>query len=238
MVALPLAADRNGRPQWIATSCLVFPAYRRRGTGPAPDPFTLTGPRLLAEVNFTEHAIHRFQQRCGGSPDPRVAAGQLATVLGPDVRATRRPPAWCRTRPADFYLVAWDEMCLPMSRHGSAGKAFDATTCIHRAADLFVTYGPALAAYCTLDPTGIPPGSPDAATINAVFATGAGRLSWHPPTWAAREPAARFWVLFTGGLAAPVAWHPDAPRPLTVLRLARRRTLLDRLRSLLHLTRP
>ena len=229
MLVLPLAADRLGNPQWIATNCLAFPDYRRRyGTTAAVDPFPLSGTALLAQVNFTEHAVQRFQQRCGGHPDPLLAREQLNAALGPGTRATRRPPAWCRTQPADFYLVAGDEYCLPMSRDGSGGKPFDAKTCIHRASDLFAARGPALASYCRLDPDTIPPGSEDAETVVAALRS-AGLLSWHQPPWAKPEPRARFWILFTGRLAAPVAWHPDAPQPLTVLSLAHRRSLLARL---------
>jgi len=134
VVALPLAADRDGTAQWIATGCLVFPGYRRaHGAAPAADPFTLTGTALLQHVHFTAHAVQRFQERCGGDRDPDVAQRQLVAVLGSGVSARRRPPAWCRTRPADFYLVAGQDLCLPMAREGSDGKAFDALTCLYRA---------------------------------------------------------------------------------------------------------
>ncbi|MGH3326780.1 MAG: hypothetical protein ACRDPT_03105 [Streptomycetales bacterium] len=236
MLVLPLAADRDGRAQWIATNCLAFPDYRRRyGTAAQVDPFTLAGPALLAQVNFTDHAVRRFQERCAAHPDPSVAARQLVATLAPVAQAVPRPPAWCRTQPADFYLVAGDEFCLPMSRHGSGGKAFDAKTCIHRASDLFQLRGPALAAACRIGPGALPDTGATTELDHAFVA--AGSLSWTPPRWAPREPRARFWVLFSPRLVAPVAWEPDASRPLVLLSLVRRRSLWERIRTRLRACR-
>jgi hypothetical protein len=228
MLVLPLAADRQGRAQWIATSCQVFPEYLHRyRASPDIDPFTLTGAALLSHVNFTEHAVRRFQERCGAHPDLAVATQQLAAALGPGVRATRRPPRWCRTQPADLFLVAGDEFCLPASTHGSRGKAIDIKTCIHRASDLFALHGRDLAARTQLSPD-IP--AEGRAALADAFNAG-GSLSWTRPLWANPEPSARFWVLYPGKLAAPAAWNPDAGKPLTLLALTRHRNILARLLS-------
>jgi hypothetical protein len=227
MLALTLAADREGRAQWIATNCLVLPEYRKQyGVAADVDPFALTGHDLLRHVHLSMHAVERFQERCGADPRPEVAAQQLVHALAPTVRASRRPPAWCRTSRQDFYLVAADEFCLPVSRQGSAGKAFEATTCMHRASDLFLLAGPDLAARVSVP-------AHFAETVGAAFARGA-QLSWHAPPWAPAAPAGtRFWVHFTDRLAAALTWHPDEDStPLALVSVAERRTLLDRIRSL------
>lgn len=242
-VVLPLAADRDGEPQWIATDCLFFPEYRRsHGGAPAVDPFPLRGTALLAHVNFTSHAIERFQERFGAHHDPAIAEQQLVATLAPTVRATAQPPPWCDTRQSDFYLVAAEEFCLPMSSNGSNGKAFDATTCIHRASDLFALRGRALGRQCRTSDDRLTAGGRAAATLAGAF-TSTAQLSWHRPQWARRGPRPagpggqpRFWIVFSRRLAAPVAWEPQhRDRPLLVLDLVERRSLLrrlfDRLRS-------
>jgi hypothetical protein len=135
VLALPLKADDEGLHQWIATDCILFPEYRKP---PDLDPFALSGRQLLQQVDFTEHVIERFQERYSAHPDPSVARKQLWDRLEPTVRAVRRPPAWCRTKPSDFFLVAADEFCLPAKWQGGGGKAFTVTTFIHRASDLGV----------------------------------------------------------------------------------------------------
>jgi len=231
MVVLPLVADRDGTTRWIATDCKVFPDYRRRhGAAADVEPFTLAGRDLVRHVNFTGHAVERFQQRCAGHPDPAVARQQLRQVLSRDARAVRTPPTWCTTRRADFYLVAADEYVLPMSRNGSAGFAFDALTCIHRASDLFALRGPHLAARCRFSHATLPAGSPRRATLEAALAAGC-HLSWYRPPWAPDHPMARFWVVASPTFAAPAAWQPDhGSHPLTLLDVAERLPLLTRVR--------
>ncbi len=238
VVALPLAADRDGEPKWIATNCLVFPRYRATTAEVGVvDPFSLRGPDLLAQVNLLPHVIERFQQRCGGSPDRQRARQELVERLAPTVRAQRRPPAWCGTRPAEFYLVAGarDEYCLPC-RGGSGGRPFDATTCIHQAGDLFMLTPPQLAARCRLDPVALPAGSRERRMFTEAFEF-SGRLSWHRPQWARarNEPVVAWWIVFDRRIAAPVAWEPtDVDQPLLVLGLADHRPWLIRLFSQLR----
>lgn len=230
VVVLPLVADRDGSARWIATDCKVFPDYRRRhGAAADVDPFTLSGADLVRHVNFTSHAVERFQERCGAHPDTAVARQELWLVLARDARAVTVPPTWCTTRRADFYLVSADEYVLPMSRNGSAGFAFDALTCIHRASDLFSLHGSALAARCRFDDDALPPGSLLRGRLEAALAAG-GDLSWDRPPWARHHPKARFWILTSSGGAAPVAWQAGhTRRPLVLLGLVERVTLLTRI---------
>jgi hypothetical protein len=231
VLALPLAEDRNGASEWVATNCVFFPDYRRRyGVAAAVDPFTISGPALLEHVNLSSHAVERFQQCCAGHPDPEIAEAELRHNLALGAHAVREPPAWCRTRKADFYLVAFDEFCLPMSRNVSRGRPFDALTCMHRASDLFGPDTAALAGHCRPDPQAFPEVGPERGALTAAFA-GPARLSWHRPRWAADHPRARFWIIFSDWLVAPVAWEPDlATRPLIVLDLVEQRSPLRRLR--------
>lgn len=188
----------------------------------------LEGTALLNQVNISAHAVERFQQRCQASPDPQVAEAELLNTLAAGVRAVLRPPAWCRTAKADFYLVAYNEFCLPVSRQGSGGKAFDALTCMHRANDLFLLDGPSLARVCFIDPKTFAADDERREAIATAFQNGA-RLSWHRPAWVKPDWRARFWVIFSDRLVAPVAWHPDRPsRQLVILGLAERRTLIQR----------
>jgi hypothetical protein len=221
-LVLPLAADRDGQAKWIATNCIAFP----RADARRPDPFRLKGKALLKQVNVLPHAVERFQQRGGGHPDPDRARQELLDMIAPTVRAARKPPSWCNTRPADLYLVAGtaDEFCLPC-RAGS-GRAYDVITCIHRAGDLFTLDRTQLAARCQL-----PPGK--ARLLTRAFRSG-GRLSWHAPRWAS-HPDAKWWIVFGRRLAAPVAWQPkNRATPLRVLDLADRRPLIVRLLSRLR----
>lgn len=227
-LVLPLAEDRDGAPQWIATNCLAFPAAR--GGAAAVDPLRLAGRDLLDQVNVLPHAVQRFQQRAGGDPVPELAHRQLLATIAPTVRATARPPSWCRTRAADFYLVAGDEdeFCLPCRAAGGP-RPFDVITCIHRATDLFALDGAGLGARCRFDPAEFPPNSREALALRAAFEQG-GRLSWHRPPWARRRADARWWIVFDDRRAAAVAWQPDRrDRPLLVLGMAARRSLLARL---------
>lgn len=228
VLILPLAADREGRAQWIATNCVLFPDYRRRhGAARDVDPFVLDGTALLSQVNITAHAVERFQQRCQANPNPQVAEAELLHILATDVRAVPRPPEWCRTAKADFYLVAHNEFCLPVSRQGSGGKAFDALTCMHRASDLLLLDGPSLARVCFIDPRTFADDE-RRNVIATAFEHGAS-LSWHRPAWVKPDGRARFWVVFSDRLVAPVAWEPDRPgRLLVILGLAERRTLIQR----------
>lgn len=158
-------------------------------------------------------------------------------MIATTVRASRRPPAWCSTRPADFYLVAGtgDEFCLPC-RTGSGARAFDVITCIHRAGDLFTLNPIRLAAHCRLEPTALPPDSRQARLITDAFHFG-GRLSWHKPRWARPHATAKWWIVFHNRLAAPVAWRPEVEdTPLLVLDLADHRPLLIRWLSRLRRT--
>jgi hypothetical protein len=229
VIVLPLAEHRNGSGEWVATNCLFFPDYRRRyGVAADIDPFTVTGSALLRHVNLSSQAVEHFQQHCAGDPDPAVAEAELLKILAPRVHAVRQPPDWCRTGEADFYLVANDEFCLPMSRNGSRGKAFDALTCLHRAGDLFGLDPAALARHCRLDPAAFPETGPEREILAGAFRQPA-VLSWHRPRWVPSDPRARFWIVFSDRLAAPVAWEPDlVDQPLFVLGLVERRSWLRR----------
>jgi hypothetical protein len=131
VIVLPLAERRNGAGEWVATNCVFFPDYRRRfGAAAEIDPFAVTGWALLKHVNLTSQAIERFQRRCAGNLNPELAEAELRKILAPAVHAVRSAPSWCRPGRCDFYLVANDEWCLPVSRNGSQGKAFDALTCM------------------------------------------------------------------------------------------------------------
>ncbi|ASO21785.1 hypothetical protein AHOG_20840 [Actinoalloteichus hoggarensis] len=225
-VLLPLAEDRDGAPQWIATYCVLFPGRRAAAVTPS----SLRGRRLLDEVELLPHAVERFQQYCGGSADPALARRELYDVLAPTVRATSRPPRWSGTRPADFYLVAGDdgEYVLPC-RVGGGRRPFDATTCIHRSRDLFDLEGDRLLARCLLGADTVPARSAGRACIERGGASGA-RLVWHRPAWAPARPAARWWLVLAPRLAIPVAWQPrHRSRPLIALGLVDRRPVLVRL---------
>ena len=236
MLVLPLAADRDGHAQWIATNCVAFPRPDRRdGDTGQVDPFRLTGWDLLNQVNVLPHAVERFQQRGGGHPAAERARQELLDMIAPTVRAARRPPAWCGTRPADFYLVAGtgDEFCLPC-RPGSGGRAFDVITCIHRAGDLFPLNPTHLAARCQFDPATLPPDRREARLITDAFHF-SGRLSWHKPRWATPHAEAKWWIVFHNRMAAPVAWQLEVEAtPLLILDLADHRPLLIRLLSRLR----
>jgi hypothetical protein len=228
VLVLPLAADRDGEHKWIATNCLVFPGHR--ASGGQVDPFALRGRELLEQVNLLSHAVDRFQQRCGGSPDPQRARAELVERLAPTVRAQQRPPAWCGTRPAEFYLVAGehDEYCLPC-RNGSGSRPFDATTCIHEATDLFALTKAQLAARCRVEPSALPERGRH--QLAAAFKS-SGSLTWHKPRWARGNSKATWWIVFDGRVAAPVSWDPGkTARPLLVVGLTDGRSLLARLFS-------
>lgn len=233
VLVLPLAADRDGRAQWIATNCVAFPGVR--GAAGGVDPFRLVGWDLLNQVTVLPHAIERFQQRGGGHPDPQRARQELLDRVAATVRASRRPPSWCSTRPAEFYLVAGndDEFCMPC-RKGGGGRPFDMITCIHRAGDLFAVNPTRLAAACRLDPAALPPGSRSARLITEAFHF-SGRLSWQRPSWARPHRDATWWIVFNNRMAAPVAWQPEVEdTPLLVLGLADHRPILVRLFSRLR----
>jgi hypothetical protein len=205
-LVLPLAEDRTGRPQWIATNCLLFPRRGRR-----IDPQALSGAALLDQVAVLPHAVTRFQQRCGGPSDRDQAERELRRRLLPSARAQRQPPPWCATRDAEFFLVAGehDEYCLPC-RSGGGARPFDATTCIYRGSELFALTGADLRRQCVIDPAALPPGSRRRVELDAALSRG-GRLRWHRPS-AVRRGAARWWIEFDRRQAAPVDWRPDDAR--------------------------
>ncbi len=227
LLVLPLAADREGRAQWIATNCVAFPPKE------AADVSRLRGWELLDQVNVLPHAVERFQQRGGGDRDPRRAHEQLLSALAPTARVAKRPPAWCSTRPADLYLVAGegDEFCLPCRPSGGP-RAYDLVTCIHRAGDLFATkhYGSTSAVL----PGAFAAHSRAARLVEHGLARG-GVLTWTRPRYAPEHPEAKWWLDFGNRTAAPVRWQPGAARPLLVIGLVDKRPwpirLLDRLRG-------
>ncbi|MGW4367694.1 hypothetical protein ACWEKT_18810 [Nocardia takedensis] len=227
LLALPLAAgkDRDGGPVWVATQCLGVPQ------SDVVDPFALVGNQLLEQVSFTVHAIQRFQERAGGVPDAVVARRQLVDLLVQDVYASRSAPRWWRSAsPALFYLVAGsgDEICLPC-RGGDGVRPFTATTFMHRAADLFAVPEQDLWLRCRVDPERFPSGGSAERRLLRLLGKGA-RLSWHKPKYVPFEVRAKWWLLLSPGLAAPVAWEPEDPaRPLVVLGLCDDRTWWRRL---------
>ncbi|WP_156161839.1 hypothetical protein [Nocardia vulneris] len=216
LLALPLAEghDRDGRSQWIATNCVGFPVDR------SIDPLSLHGHELLAHVNFTVHAIQRFQQRGGGDLDQQHARFQLTDRLAPTARASSGPPDWWRSaQPALFYLIAGtaDEYCLPC-RAGDARHAFEATTFMHRAAHLFECDSTDLTGHCRLDPHRLPPGSRTERHARQLLHRG-GKLSWHRPSFVDHpDPRTKWWLHFSDKIAAPIAWAPnDEQHPLIIL---------------------
>lgn len=229
VVVLPLAADRDGELTWIATNCLVFPAHRDRVRG-VVDPLRLKGKALLAQVELLPHAVARFQQRCGGDADVDRARAEFARRLAPTVRAEARPPQWCGTRPAEFYLVAGthEEYCLPC-RTGGGARPFDVITCIYRAEDLFALRGKELRARCAVGSSDRPASGRQKRLLDAALAAD-GRLSWQPPRRTRRPRGADWWIVSTSGIGAAVAWQPDRPRtPIRVLTVVDGRPLLRRI---------
>jgi hypothetical protein len=228
VLALPLAEDRDGEQKWIATNCLAVPGAR---PGHRIDPLGLRGKELLAQITVLTHAVERFQQRCGGHPDPARARQELVARLAPTAHARSRPPEWCGTRQADFYLVAGahDEYCLPC-RPGSGARPFDATTCIHEASELFELSPRRLLTRCRFDTHALPAGSRNRRLLTETLAN-SGHLTWHRPRWAGRRArSVDWWIVSDRRIAAPVSWHPDDPtHPLLLLGLTDRRPLLRRL---------
>jgi hypothetical protein len=114
-----------------------------------------------------------------------------------------------------------------MARNGSAGYAFDALTCIHRASDLFTLGGRELIKRCRMSSTVAEPRR----KVLLERMTPQARLSWRRPRWAPLHPSARFWLLVSPHLAAALAWQPErAARPLLILDVAVKPSLIDRLR--------
>ena len=228
---LSLAEDSDHGSQWIATNCIGLPG--RRGGAAQPDLSKLAGPELLDQVTFLPHAVERFQQRGGGNPNAERAREELIDVLAPTVRAARQPPSWCRTREAEFYLIAGDhqQFCLPC-RPGGGARPFDVITCLHRASDLFEFDAASLAVSIRFDPNRIPHGGKEEHLIRAEFRRGA-HLSWHRPSWArlgSQVPEATWWIVFRNRVAAPVTWQPEHEgTPLLVQGLADHRGFLARL---------
>jgi hypothetical protein len=229
VVVLPLVKASDGTARWIATDCKVFPSYRERYLNVArTDPRQLTGPQLVRQVNLTRYAIQRYQRHCDGDPSLDLAREDLRATLSRDARVVSRPPAWCRTRKADCYLVSNDEYVLPLTRNGSPGYAFDALDCLHRASDLFSLDGSELIKRCRISSTVDEPRR----EMLLERITPAARLSWRPPRWAPSHPSAKFWLIVLPRLAAPVAWQPErTDRPLLILDAVGPPTLLDRLRT-------
>jgi hypothetical protein len=93
--------------------------------------------------------------------------------------------------------------------------------------DLFALPPEQLAAACRLDTSAVLPGSHQERLITRALPVSA-RLVWHCPLWAHPHPGARWWIVFHGRMAAPVAWEPDTQTPLVILGLADHRPLLIR----------
>lgn len=212
---LPLATDRGGSGKLIATGCTFFPSWRRKnGLGGANvDPFALQGEALVDEIDFTGHAVERFQERGGGHRDPRAAREQLRRLLTPDAHVVRKRPAWDRgTEPADFLLVGGDgECCLPLRRHAADGRPFAATTFLHQSMRLFELSPAQLARACRYGPDVLE----QAAWLTTQIAEN-GTLSWHPPPGHPAHPSARFY-LRAGEWYLPVDWDKRSRTPLVAL---------------------
>lgn len=135
--ALGLREDLRGTSRPVATRCSFVPDWliRQGLRPPLPDPFTLTGLDLVVHVEFSAHCVRRFQERCDGDRDARIAEHELRAALASSAQAVRYAPDWARSwyqRP-DFYLVTANGAgyCLPMRNHGET-KPFLAATCLHR----------------------------------------------------------------------------------------------------------
>jgi hypothetical protein len=233
MFILPLANDRENRAQWIATHLL---AYADPNKASAQLPLAQQGWELLRQITFTIHAVERFQQRCGGSRDIAQAKEELLQAIAPTARAQQRPPQWSGTRPADFYLVAgeFDQYCLPCRASGGNKLAFEATTCLHRAADLFALSGHQLRRRCTPGPDMLPLSARDNHLLDNGFAFG-GRLGWHKPAWITAESHNGWWITFSHRVAIAVRWQPgNQQTPLLLTHIVDGRSwltkLLDRFR--------
>ncbi|MBT0772994.1 hypothetical protein KIH74_28885 [Kineosporia sp. J2-2] len=229
LLVLPLAFDHQKRRQWMATNCIAFPEVSQRRRQQI-DPLSLTGFDLMQHVNLTVHAVERFRERCGAAPGPGFAAQQMYQVLGVQARAVTRPPAWCRTRRADFYIVCGDDLCVPMSVRGSNGKAFDALTCIYRGGDLLSVTGKDLRDRCMLDPLAFRENDQRLNDVERAFEQGA-VLSFWPPRWAPYEKQRRPWIHFSDTLASPARWSQSVnhQKPITVVGLVEKRSKLQRL---------
>jgi hypothetical protein len=94
MLALPLAMDRRDPSGFSATGCLIFKEYLRANgrARPAPDPYTLSGVKLMEQVRLSEHAVQRYQQRAGGHPNPNMPATRC-------VGSSRGMPGLCGSGP-------------------------------------------------------------------------------------------------------------------------------------------
>lgn len=236
VLVLPLAQDRDGSGAWIATGCIFFPAWLRdRGLGgKTVDPFRLQGAALAEQIRLSAHAVQRFQQRAEGHRDLRTAEEQLRRALSRDARAVRKRPEWYRSQtPNDFYVIAGDgEYCLPMRRHASDGKPFEATTFLHQATWLFELAPADLVGFCRFTPAALH----DAEALAEALAGAAqkpglwlaaqvaatGRLSWRPPAGHRRHPQARFY-LHAGQVLLSVDWDKQARPPLIVVAVDRLR---------------
>jgi hypothetical protein len=233
VLVLPLAVVGDpvaGSARWMAVDCKIFPSYRERyGTVVGDvDPLPLRGARLLRHINLTRPTVSRFQVLCNADPNPDIAREELREILVEDARALTEPPDWCRRAPkSDFYLVSGDEFLLPLKRRSAV--VFDTAGLIHRASSLFVLRGSDLAARCRYLESALPFGSERRDLLETALRTN-GRLSWRRPGWARPHPRAQFWIMLASSLAAPVAWQPEqGPRPLLVLDLVHRQSLLARL---------
>jgi len=235
VLVLPLAQDRDGSGAWIATGCIFFPAWlRERGLGgKTPDPFRLQGSALAEQIRLSAHAVQRYQQRAAGDRDVRTAEGQLRRALSQDARAVRKRPQWYRSQtPNDFYVIAADgEYCLPMRRHASDGKPFEATTFLHQATWLFDLAPADLARSCRFTPAALHDAEAIAGSAEdpgpwlTAQITATGHLSWQPPTGHRRHPHARFY-LRAGQIVLSLDWDKQARPPLIVLAVDRIRLSL------------
>lgn len=220
VLILPLAHARQGG--WVATSCHFDPTYLASRNGVANvDPFALSGPELARLVGLSRHCRDRYRERCGGPRRDQDVDAELGDIIARSGRAVARRPSWSTSSrdDAEFYLVADDEYLLPVVRQGSATRPFVATTCMHRAQDLFGYTGAALADLCCLPSAA---GDADArlTALRAALTDGGATLRWHPSRRTRSVPGTRFFIE-AGRAVLAVDWDRTAATALTVVHVHR-----------------
>ncbi|MCM3922292.1 hypothetical protein ND748_11565 [Frankia sp. AiPs1] len=220
VLILPLAHARQGG--WVATSCHFDPTYlaSRDGVGNV-DPFALSGPELARLVSFSGHCRDRYRERCGGPRRDQDVDAELGGIIARSGRAVTRRPSWSSSSrdDAEFYLVADDEYMLPVVRQGSATRPFVATTCMHRAQDLFGYSGAALADLCRL-PSSAGDAGPRLIALRAALTDSGATLRWRPSRRGRPVPDTRF-SIEAGRAELAVDWDRTAATPLTIVRVCR-----------------
>jgi hypothetical protein len=135
--ALALKEAREDPNKPVATRCYFSREWLQQSgfADYSVDPLDLQGRRLADSVEFSAHCVERFQERCRGSRDPRIARNQLQELVASRATVVRKRPlgVWAQSfRRADFYLVTDDGYCFPVQERGGGSRSLVALTCLHR----------------------------------------------------------------------------------------------------------